>query len=94
LNELYAVLYCKDAQVLWYHASFPDFIFSQTETRSTIELDGRRISMSIDKAHHHTLLTERCFDVMKSLRFNIGDMPSSFVLDAEDPELTPISQPS
>jgi hypothetical protein len=87
LDGLYAVLYCKDDQVLWYHASFPDFIFSQTETRSTFELDGRRISLSIDKAHHHTLLTKRCFDVMKSLRFNIGDMPSSFVLDAEDPEL-------
>ena len=88
LDGLYAVLYCKDDQVLWYHASFPDFIFSQTETRSTFELDGRRISMSINKAHHHTLLTTRCFDIMKSLRFNIGDIPSSFILDAEDPELT------
>ena len=89
LNELHAVLYCKDNQVLWYHASFPDFIFSQTETRSTFELDGRRISMSIDKAHHHALITKSCFDIMKSqLRFNIGDIPSSFVLDAEDPELT------
>jgi len=87
LHGLYAVLYCKDDRVLWYHASFPDFIFSQTETRSTFELDGRRISMSIDKAHHHALLTKCCFDVMKSLRFNIGDIPSSFVLDAEDPEL-------
>ena len=87
LNDLYAVLYCKDGQVLWYHASFPDFIFSQTETRSTFELDGRRISMS-NKAHHHALLTKCCFDVMKSLRFNIGDMPSSFVLDAEDPGVT------
>jgi hypothetical protein len=86
LNELHAVLYCKDDQVLWYHASFPDFIFSQT--RSTFELDGRRISMSCNKAHHHALLTKCCFDVMKLLRFNIGDMPSSFVLDAEDPELT------
>ena len=87
LNELYAVLYCKDDQVLWYHASFPDFIFSQTETRSTFELDGRRVSMSIDKAHHHALLTQCCFDIMKLLRFNIGDIPSSFVLDAEDPAL-------
>ncbi len=87
LHGLHAVLYCKDDQVLWYHTSFPDFIFSQTETRSTFELDGRRISMSIDKAHHHALLTKCCFDVMKSLRFNIGDIPSSFVLDAEDPEL-------
>ena len=86
LNDLHAVLYCKDDQVLWYHASFPDFIFSQT--RSTFELDGRQISMSI-KPHHHALLTKYCFDLMlKWLRFNIGDIPSSFVLDAEDPELT------
>ena len=88
LKELYAVLHCKDDQVLWYHASFPDFIFRQTERRSTFELDGRRISMSIDKVHHHALLTKRCFEIMKSLRFNIGDIPSSFVLDVEDPELT------
>jgi len=86
LNELHAVLYCKDEQVLWYHASFPDFIFSQT--RSTFELDGRQISMSI-KPHHHGLLAKYCFDVMlKLLRFNIGDIPSSFVLDSEDPGLT------
>ena len=87
LNGLYAVLYCKDDRVLWYHASFPEFIFSQTRFRSTFELDRRQISMSICKARH-TLLTTRCFDVMKeSLRFNIGDIPSSFVLDADDPEL-------
>ena len=86
LNELHAVLYCKADRVLWYHASFPDFIFSQT--RSTFELDGHRISMSIDP-RYHALLTKYCFDFMsKLLRFNIGDLPSSFVLDAEDPELT------
>ena len=88
LNELYAVLHCKDDQVLWYHASFPDFIFRQTETRLTFELDGRRISMSIDEAHHHALLTKCCFNIMKSLCFNIGDIASSFILDAEDTELT------
>ena len=86
LNDLHAVLYRKDDQVLWYHASFPDFMFSQT--RSTFKLNGRRISMSI-KPHHHSLLTKYCFNFMSELLyFNIGDMPSSFVLDAEDPELT------
>jgi len=87
LDELHAVLYSKDnGQVLWYHASFPDFIFSQT--RSKFELDGRLVSMSCNEAQHHALLTKCCFDIMKkSLRFNIGDIPSSFVLDAEDPEL-------
>jgi hypothetical protein len=86
LNDLHAVLYRKDDQVFWHHASFPDFIFSQT--RSTFKLDGRRISVSI-KPHHHSLLTKCCFKFMSELlRFNIGDMPSSFVLDAEDRELT------
>ena len=87
LNGLYAVLYRKDDRVLWYHASFPDFLFSQTRFGSTFELDRRQISISICKTRH-TFLTKCCFDVMKeSLRFNIGDIPSSFVLDAEDPEL-------
>ena len=78
LSELHAVIYCKDGQVLWYHASFPDFIFSQT--RSTF--------MACSQAQHHALLTKCCFDRMKeSLRFNIGDITSSFLLDAEDPKL-------
>ena len=86
LNELHAVLYCKDGQVLWYHASFPDFVFSQP--RSTFELDGCQISMSCSQAQHHALLTKCCFDRMKeSLRFNIGDITSSFLLDVEDPKL-------
>ncbi|KAF8155552.1 mycorrhiza-induced NACHT/WD-repeat protein [Crassisporium funariophilum] len=86
LKKLHAVLYSKDGQVFWYHASFPDFIFS--ETRSTFEFDGRKFSMSCNVARHHALLTESCFDIMrKSLRFNIGDIPSSFLLDAEDAKL-------
>ena len=86
LNGLHAVLQLKDDQVLWYHASFPDFIFSQT--RSTFELDGRQISMSCSPAQHHALLTKCCFDRMReSLRFNIGDITSSFLLDADDSKL-------
>ena len=86
LNGLHAVLYLKDDQVLWYHASFPDFIFNQT--RSTFQLNGRQISMSCSPAQHHALLTKCCFDRMKeSLRFNICDITSSFLLDIEDPEL-------
>lgn len=86
LNELYAVLYCKDGQVLWYHGSFPDFVFSQTH--STFELDGCQISVSCSLAQHHALLTKCCFDCMKeSLHFNIGNITSSFLLDDEDPKL-------
>ena len=86
LKKLHAVLYCKEGRVLWYHASFPDFVFSQT--RSTFEHNGRRISVSCSQAEHHAFLTKCCFERMKeSLRFNIGDITSSFLLDAEDPKL-------
>ena len=86
LKDLHAVLYCKDGQVLWYHASFPDFIF--THTRSTFELDGRSQNMSCNEAQHHALLTKSCFEIMKShLRFNICDIPSSFIFNADDPDL-------
>ena len=85
LKKLHAVLYCKDGQVLWYHASFPDFVFSQT--RSTFKHRDRQISVSCSQAQHHAFLTKCCFDRMKKLRFNIGDMTSSFLLDADDPKL-------
>jgi hypothetical protein len=90
LRDLHAVLYCKDGQVLWYHSSFPDFIF--THSRSTFELNGCQIAMTCNEAYQHALLTKACFDIMLSdnlgLHFNIGKIPSSFVLDAEDPELS------
>ena len=89
LRDLHAVLYCKDGQVLWYHASFPDFIF--THARSKFELNGHQIDMSCNEANQHALLTKACFDIMLSgdsgLCFNIGKIPSSFIFDAEDPEL-------
>jgi len=89
LRDLHAVLYCKDGQVLWYHASFPDFIFSQT--RSKFKLDGHQIDMSCNEAYQHALLTKACFNIMLSadlgLHFNIGEISSSFILDTEDQEL-------
>jgi len=90
LRDLHAVLYCKDGQVLWYHASFPDFIF--TEARSKFKVDGHQLDMSCNEAHQHAFLTKAWFKIMLSgnsgLHFNIGKIPSSFVFDAEDPELS------
>jgi hypothetical protein len=44
--------------------------------------------MSCIKDQHHAFLTRCCFDRMKeSLRFNIADIASSFLLDADDPQL-------
>jgi len=89
LSDLHAVLYCKDGQVLWYHASFPDFIF--THERSRFKLDGLEIDISCNEAYQHAFLTKACFDVMLSgntgLQFNIGEIPSSFIFDDEDQEL-------
>ncbi|KIM40859.1 hypothetical protein M413DRAFT_72500 [Hebeloma cylindrosporum] len=89
LRDLHAVLYIKDGQVLWYHSSFPDFIF--TSTRSKFKADGHEMDMSCNAADQHALLTKACFDIMLSdnlgLRFNIGHISSSFILDDEDKEL-------
>jgi hypothetical protein len=56
------------------HASFPDFLLDQQ----------RSGQFYCDRAQHHHLLTDRCFDLMKKqLRFNICDLRSSFVFDRD-----------
>ncbi|KAF8702631.1 hypothetical protein AX14_014390 [Amanita brunnescens Koide BX004] len=67
VRELHAVLYCNyanDGRVFWYHASFPDFIF--TQTRSKFAISGDIVDMSCDVAAHNGILTRRCFGIMKS----------------------------
>ena len=90
VDELHAVLYVKDNRVLWYHGSFPDFMFVQERSRFSFPLGaGSRIfNMSCDGPTHHAHLTRSCFHIMKSgLRFNICNLPSSFLLDSEVPDL-------
>jgi len=89
VEELHAVLYVKEDRVLWYHASFPDFIFSQERSGSVLlSADSRVVDMLCDEAAQHARLTLSCFRIMKSqLRFNICDLPSSFLLDSEVPDL-------
>jgi len=82
LRDLHAVLYTQDDQVFWYHASFPDFIFNQA--RSNFRIDKKEFKFSCDEPVHHSLLGESCFRVMKSgLRFNMGNIPSSFLFDRD-----------
>ena len=46
------------------------------------------VDMSCDLASHHALLTHSCFHIMMSgLCFNICNLPSSFLLDSEAPNL-------
>ena len=90
LNDLHAVLYTQGDQVFWYHKSFPDFIFSQA--RSNFRIDNKDFSFSCNKPAHESLLVEFCFRIMKSenfgLRFNIGDIKSSFLFDRDNSALS------
>ena len=78
LLDLHAVLYCENGRVLAYHKSFSDFILNQD--RSGI--------FWCNQAMHHRLLADACFRCMKDgLRFNIANIPSSYVLDIDNPML-------
>ena len=91
VRELHAVLYAKEGRVFWYHASFQDFIFN--ETRSKFTISGNVFNMSCHVAAHNTTLTHHCFRIMmSSLRFNICNLPSSFLLDSEVPGLVQLVQ--
>jgi len=82
-EDLHAVLYIQDDRVFWYHASFPDFIFDPA--RSNFLLGEDQFAFSCNEPAHHNLLGESCFRVMKSgLRFNMVDIPSSFLLDKDN----------
>jgi len=89
VDDLRAVLYVKDDRVFWYHASFPDFIFSQARSGSVLlHSDSPAVDMHCEEAAHHARLVRSCFRIMRShLRFNICDLPSSFLLDSEVPDL-------
>ena len=78
LLDLHAVLYRKHGRVLAYHKSFSDFIFDQ----------NRSGKFWCNQGMHHRLLADACFRCMKGeLRFNIASIPSSFVLDIDNPML-------
>ena len=78
LSDLHAVLYCEHGRVLTYHKSFSDFILNK----------GRSGNFWCDQAKHHRLLAGACFRCMKDgLRFNTANIPSSFVLDVDNPML-------
>ena len=87
LRDLHAVLYTtQDDRVFWYHASFPDFIFS--EERSNFCINNKNFTFSCNESTHHRLLGESCFSIMKSekfgLRFNMGNISSSFLFDHDN----------
>lgn len=85
LNDLHPVLYIQDDRVFWYHASFPDFLFEQQ--RSNIRIAGEEFNFWCNEAIHHHHLAVACLRMMISedygLKFNICDIRSSYLLDAE-----------
>ncbi|TEB33393.1 WD40 repeat-like protein [Coprinellus micaceus] len=76
---LHGVLYTdQNHLVRFYHKSFADFIFDKT----------RSAQFACDQANNNQLLTRHCFRVMTScLRFNIANIPSSFVFDSDNADL-------
>ena len=93
VKDLHAVLYINGGKVFWYHASFPDFIFTQARSRFPMTIpqsstSPQIVDMSCDSASHHALLAYSCFHIMMSgLHFNICNLPSSFLFDSEVPNL-------
>ncbi|TEB18876.1 WD40 repeat-like protein [Coprinellus micaceus] len=76
---LHAVVYIDgNKNILSYHKSFTDFVFDKS----------RSGKFACDQPSQHRLLANSCFRVMtKGLRFNIANIPSSFLLDSEIPDL-------
>jgi len=71
---LHSVLYFEHNKVLSYHKSFPDFMFNHAQSGE----------FWCDKAKHHRCLTISCFRAMEGLRFNIANIPSSFIFDCDN----------
>ena len=93
VDDLHAVLYFKGDRVFWYHASFPDFMFDKERSKFKISdtsgTGSQEVDMSCNTAAHHAFLTHSCFRIMNAdLRFNICNLPSSFLLDDEVPDLS------
>ena len=75
LSRLHAVMYTDNGRILSYHKSFSDFLFDRQ----------RSGQFHCDQAARHRLFAESTFRVMKrGLRFNLANIPSSFVLDCDN----------
>ncbi|THU78458.1 hypothetical protein K435DRAFT_973529 [Dendrothele bispora CBS 962.96] len=75
ISRMQSVLYVSDQLIYTFHASFADYIV--TEDRSA--------GMYCNEMGQHTLLSHATLDHMHNLRFNICDLPSSFLADKDVP---------
>jgi hypothetical protein len=88
VESLHAVLYVstKDNCVYWYHASFQDFVFDSDRSRFAVTTDKSTtttLDVFCDPPSRHAHLANECFRVMQNLRFNICNLPSSFLFDSQ-----------
>lgn len=81
VDSLHAVLYVQEGLVYWYHASFPDFMFDSM--RSNFKLDGEFFAFSCDEYLAQKRLQDLCFTWLNRLKFNMCNIPSSFLIDNE-----------
>ncbi|QRW17367.1 Vegetative incompatibility protein HET-E-1 [Rhizoctonia solani] len=80
LNPLRSVLHVSEASsyVSVLHQSFPDYMHNPK----------RSLEFSCDSKKQNRLLALQCFSLMKlSLKFNICDLESSFILDKDVPDI-------
>ncbi|KAE9382420.1 hypothetical protein BT96DRAFT_1057731, partial [Gymnopus androsaceus JB14] len=76
IRSLGSVLYVsgENNAVYSFHASFSDYLFEE----------ARANSIHCLKQQHHTLLSKQCLEIMnKKLKFNMLNLPSSFLPDNE-----------
>jgi hypothetical protein len=75
VETLYAVLYIRDGRVYTHHKSFSDFMLSSQRCEP---------SLTCVPEVQHVLISLGCIRIMEaSLRFNICNLPSSFLFDSE-----------
>ncbi|THU81943.1 hypothetical protein K435DRAFT_766978 [Dendrothele bispora CBS 962.96] len=72
-----SVLYISDQLIYTFHASFADYIVS----------GDRSGGMYCNEIEQHTLLSHATLNHMNNLRFNICDLPSSFLADKDVPDI-------
>ncbi|KAG6863370.1 hypothetical protein C0991_006415, partial [Blastosporella zonata] len=77
VQKLHAVLYIKDKSRS-----------SNVALMATGNFRSKDIDMSCDIAYYHSVLTQKCFDIMmKDLKFDMCKFPSSFLKDSEVADL-------
>ncbi|KAJ7307670.1 WD40 repeat-like protein [Mycena albidolilacea] len=82
IQSLHSVLYIFGGRVYSYHKSFFDFMVDPSRF-----LNQELAELCCPRPDVHFRLTGRCFHLMDSLRFNICDLPSSFLDDSEVEDL-------